>query len=268
MKIIVPMAGRGSRFQTAVDRNPEYKKPKPLIEIKGKPMIEWAMESLPFLDLPKRKATTPIKVPMSNLIFISLEEQQKQYHIVDLLQKVFGTQMKVVLIPQVTRGALETALTVKKYINTDDDILITDSDHYFDGMSLYKMIQKKDSTVQGMIPVFRPPDEEIKWSYTLFDKKATALAVGEKDPILAGQGAYANIGAYYFSYGNVFVTEAEEMIASNEMHGPEGKKEFFIAPLYQRMIKKGMKIQAAVVDWMWGLGTPKDVEYFEKHYKG
>lgn len=261
------MAGRGSRFQAVADANPAYKKPKPLINIKGKPMIEWAMESLPFLDLPRRPATTDKKVSTKNLIFISLEEQQREHKITDLLKSIFGTNITVLLIPEVTRGALETALTAKKYINTGEDVIISDSDHYFDGVGLYRMIQKKDENVRGMIPVFRPPDKEVKWSYTLFDKEFTALAVAEKDSVLAAKGAYANIGTYYFSYGNVFVKEAEEMITLNDMYGPEGKKEFFVAPLYQRMIDKGMKIQAAVVDWMWGLGTPKDVEYFEKNYK-
>lgn len=268
MKIVVPMAGRGSRFQAAADQNPEYKKPKPLIKVKGKPMVQWAMESLPFLDLPMRPATTEIKVPTSSLSFISLQEQESQYGITSMLKNLFGQEISVILIPQVTRGALETALTGKEYINTDEDVIISDSDHYFDGTSLYKTIENKEDDVQGAIPVFQPPDKEPKWSYTLFDENFTALAVGEKDAELAAKGAYANIGAYYFSHGNVFVKEAEEMINSGDMYGPEGKQEFFVAPLYQRMIKKGMKIKAAVTPSMWGLGTPKDLEYFEANYKG
>lgn len=267
MKIIVPMAGKGSRFQEVAATNPEYKKPKPLILIKGKPMIEWAMESLPFLDLPKRPATTDIKVSVVNLLFIFLQQQQQEYDITDLLKNLFGQEVHVLLIPEVTRGALETALKAKEFINADEDVLISDSDHFFDGTSLYETIVHKDSATQGIIPVFQPPDKEPKWSYTLFDKNHTALAVGEKDAELAAKGAYANIGAYYFSHGNVFIKEAEEMINLGDMYGTVGKQEFYVAPLYQRMIKKGMKIKAAVTPKMWGLGTPGDVEYFEKNFK-
>ncbi len=267
MKIIVPMAGRGSRFQAVSDKNPEYKKPKPLISVKGKSMIEWAMESLPFLDLPKRPAQTDFKVGTKDLVFISRQDQQEKYKIVDLLKQVFGPKITVILIPQVTRGAVETALKAKDFM-TNEDIIISDSDHYFDGANLYKAIMEKDKDVVGIIPVFEPPDRnDVKWSYTLFDEDKTALAVGEKDPALAAKGAYANIGGYYFSHGNVFVKEAEEMIARNDMYGAVGKEEFYVAPLYQRLIKKGMKIKAAVLPQVWGLGTPKDVEYFERNFK-
>ena len=266
MKIIVPMAGRGSRFQAVADQNPEYKKPKPLILVKGKPMIEWAMESLPFLNLPKRRAQTDFKVETKDLVFISLQRQQEEYKIVDFLKQVFGPQISVILIPEVTRGAVETALKAKEYMNTDEDIIISDSDHYFDGNNLYEEIFKKEADVEGIIPVFQPPDSEVKWSYTLFDENKTALAVGEKDPELAAKGAYANIGGYYFSHGNVFVKEAEEMILQNDMYGALGKQEFYVAPMYQRLIKKGMKIKAAIIPQVWGLGTPKDLEFFEANF--
>ena len=41
MNILIPMAGAGSRFQQA-----GYFFPKPLIDIKDKPMIQWVIESL------------------------------------------------------------------------------------------------------------------------------------------------------------------------------------------------------------------------------
>lgn len=256
MKIIVPMAGRGSRFASESDRNPEYKKPKPFILVKGKPMISWAMDSL-----------KPFNVPPQNFIFVSLEEHQKEYQIVDQLKNLFTPEINVLLIPEVTRGATETALAAKEFFD-DEEIIISDSDHFFDGEGLRKAVDTKDPDTAGIIPVFEPPDKEVKWSYTLFDKTSRiASAVAEKDPVLAKKGAYANIGAYYFSSGNEFVGAAEEMIGSGDMYGESNKREFYIAPLYQRMIDKGKKIQAAPVDFMWGLGTPKDLEYFEKNYQ-
>ena len=47
MKIVVPIAGRGSRFLNEQDQNPEYRKPKPIINIAGHEMVKWALESLP-----------------------------------------------------------------------------------------------------------------------------------------------------------------------------------------------------------------------------
>ena len=70
----------------------------------------------------------------------------------------------------------------------------------------------------------------------------------------------------YFRSGKVFVETAKEMISSGSMHGPHGKQEFYVAPIYQQMIDKGMKIKVAISPAVWGLGTPSDLEYFLSNY--
>lgn len=261
------MAGRGSRFLDVADLNPEYKRPKPLISILGKPMVLWAVESLPFVHLLHRPSKHKIKVFPSQLIFICRADHHKDFKIADELRKLFSKDIKIILIDKITRGATETVLKAKGFINTDEDMIVSDSDHFFDGRFLYRKILKKDVGTMGIIPVWRPPDKEPKWSYALVKKGHRIIAVGEKDRALMEMGAYANIGGYYFSSGKIFTKEAEAMISENDLYGDEGKKEFYIAPLYQRLIKKGHKIVAAITPKVWGLGTPKDVEYFEKNYK-
>ena len=262
------MAGRGSRFLDVADLNPEYKRPKPLISILGKPMVLWAVESLPFVHLLHRPSKHKIKVFPSQLIFICRADHHKDFKIADSLRKLFGKDIKIILIDKITRGAAETVLKAKGLINTDEDMIVSDSDHFFDGRFLYKKIIQKDKKTAGIIPVWVPPDKEPKWSYALVKGKHNIIAVGEKDKTLAEMGAYANIGGYYFSSGKMFVKEVEEAITENDLTGDEGKKEFYVAPMYQRLIKKGKKIVAALTPKVWGLGTPKDVEYFEKHFKG
>lgn len=251
------MAGKGSRFLDAALSNPEYKKPKPLIKIKGKPMIIWAIQSLAKFE-PK----------LNDLIFICRQDQEDEFKISLSLKELFGYGIKTVFIDQITRGAAETVLKAKEYINTDEDIIVSDSDHYFDGSFLYEKVFSKDAETQGVIPVFRPPDKDPKWSFSLVESGDVITAVGEKDKELAAKGAYANIGGYYFTHGTVFVKEVQEAIVENDLTGDEGKKEFYVAPIYQRLINKGMKIVAAITPIVWGLGTPKDVEYFEKNFKG
>lgn len=256
MKIVVPMAGKGSRFLDAADLNPEYKKPKPLISVKGKPMIVWAIDSL-----------SKFESNSSDLIFICRQDQEDEFKISKSLKELFGDQIKIVFLDQITRGAAETVLKAKQYLNSDEDIIISDSDHYFDGSFLYNRVLNKDSDTQGIIPVFRPPDKNPKWSFSLVKEDYVITAVGEKDKELAEKGALANVGGYYFTHGNVFVREVEQAIAENDLTGDEGKKEFYVAPIYQRLINKGVKIVAAITPKVWGLGTPKDVEYFEANFK-
>lgn len=250
------MAGKGSRFADAVHLNPEYKKPKPLIIIKGKPMVVWAIKSL-----------NAFKPKPSDLVFICRRDHEDQFKISQSLKDLFGGDIKIVLIDQITRGAAETVLKAKEFINTGEDIIVSDSDHYFDGSFLFEKVTNKDNGTQGVIPVFRPPDKDPRWSFSLIEKKDVITAVGEKDKELAAKGALANIGGYYFTHGNTFVREVEETIAENDLTGDQGKKEFYVAPIYDRLIKKGMKIVAAITPRVWGLGTPKDVEFFEKNFK-
>lgn len=268
MKIVVPVAGRGSRFKKEADRNPEYKKPKPLINIKGRPMIVWAIRSLPFVNLPDRPAKTEFIVEPKDIVFICLKEHQDKFRIGEKLKKVFSPKIHLIFISKVTRGAAETALVARDYMTKDEELIVSDSDHYFDGTNLYQAILEKEKDVVGIIPVFRPLDDEPKWSYSLFDDKKRVSAVGEKDAELAKKGAYANIGGYYFSFGKIFREEVEEVIRKGDLRGAPGKKEFYVAPIYDRLIKKGMKVKVAIIPKVWGLGTPKDVEYFERNFKG
>ncbi|KXK07449.1 MAG: hypothetical protein UZ21_OP11001001073 [Microgenomates bacterium OLB22] len=266
MKIVVPMAGRGSRFAAVSHQNPEYKKPKPLIDVKGLPMVAWALKSFPFVDLPFRKAKTKIKVSPGDLIFICLKEHKKEFNISTVLKNTFGDAISVLSIPEVTRGAAETARKAKRLVDRDEDLIITDSDHFFDGRSLYKQILRIGKQVSGIIPVFTEHNYDPKWSYTLTDKRNIALDVNEKDVNLARQGAYANIGGYYFAKSSYFFDEADGMIRDNDVYGDEGKKEFYVAPIYRRLIQKGHKIGVAVSPKVWGLGTPGDYEHFLAHY--
>ena len=261
------MAGRGSRFAAVAQENPEFRKPKPLINVRGVPMIVWSVRSLPFIDFPHHSAQTSFIVRPKELTFICLEEHEEKFGITSVLQTHFTKQINIVLIPEVTRGATETALTATTYIADREPLIISDSDHYFEGNPYCNVIREKMDSVAGIIPVFRPPDHDPKWSYTLFDKAGRALAVGEKDADLAKKGAYANIGAYFFSKGETFINEAEAMIRENDLYGADGKQEFYIAPLYQRLLEKGFGIQAAIIDKVWGLGTPRDLSYFLENHR-
>ncbi|MBU1200204.1 NTP transferase domain-containing protein [Patescibacteria group bacterium] len=251
MKVIIPMAGHGSRFSVAAHLNPEFKKPKPLINVLGKPMINWAIDSLSSFNL------TP-----NDFIFVTL----KQHQLEPKLKSLFSPKIQVISISKATRGAAETALIAAKTVDPNEDIIISDSDHYFNGQIFCQTIKNKDSDTVGVIPVDTPIDNEIKHSYSLAPDNKYAIKIAEKDPVLAAQGAYSNIGAYYFSKAKTFVDQVENMIKKNLVSGPQGKQEFYVAPIYQRLLDQGKKVQIAVTKQAWRLGTPADLDYFLSSY--
>lgn len=264
MKIIVPMAGLGTRFQKVSDTNPEYRKPKPLISVKGVPMVRWATGSLKFLEHPGQKVEAVQPATPKDLIFVILEEHDRNYNLENKLKEIYLPDIRVIKLEKPTRGAAETAYAAKEFVDPDEDAIISDSDHYFDGSNLTERIANKGKDVAGIIPVFTPPNDGLpRWSYSLLKSGSAVIEkVGEKDPELMKLGAPANIGAYYFSKAKTFFDEVAEVILRNEMTGEEGKKEFYVAPIYQRLIEKGLKFEAALIPEVWGLGTPSDLEFF------
>jgi len=238
MNILIPMAGRGSRFVAEAHKNLEYAKPKPIINIAGKTMIEWALASLPLTSQDK-------------LIFLVLKEHVENDKIDEVLRSIFGENIAIIIVDKVTQGAACTALLARELINNEEPLLITDSDHFIDGKTLFKDIIKQPN-IDGVIPVFYANNS--KWSFSKTDEEGRVIEVAEKVQI----SRTANIGAYYFKKGRDFVWAAEEMIEEEDRTNGE----FFIAPTYNYLIRRGKHIRLSRMKFVHGLGTPKDVTKF------
>ena len=244
MNIVIPIAGRGSRFLKESHRNPEYSKPKPTINIAGHLMVEWAVSSLPLKKEDK-------------LIFLVLKEHIDNSQIDETLKRTFGDNVIMVVVDKITDGAACTALLAKEHINNDEPLIITDSDHFIDGKALFKEIEKHKDNIDGMIPVFYANGP--KWSYSSTDDEGFVIEVAEKVQISRN----ANIGAYYFAKGKYFVWAAEEMIEEDD----KVNNEFYVAPVYNYMIRRGKRVRLARPKFVHGLGTPKDLEKFIEYLK-
>lgn len=239
MNILIPMAGRGSRFLQESHKNPEYAKPKPIINIGRHMMIQWALSSLPIKE-------------EDHLIFLVLKEHIENFHIDEVLRYAFGESITIISVDKVTEGAACTALLAKEHIDNDTPLLITDSDHYIDGDSVMAEIDKYNGKIHGMIPIFYANNP--KWSFAKTDEQGYLVETAEKVQI----SRYANIGAYYFSKGRDFVWAAEEMIEEND----RTNNEFYIAPIYNYLVRRGKLIRLCRPRFVHGLGTPKDVDKF------
>lgn len=253
MKLLLPIAGRGSRFSVQADKNPEYKKPKPLIDVKGFLMVRWATGSLPFVRHLGQKIAEDFVIESEDIIFVALKEHDEKFDMGKILRDIYGNEIKIVFLDEVTRGAAETALQAKEYINNEEPLIISDSDHFFDGLALAQTILENQG-IDGVIPVFEVLDGNPKWSFSRLGEDRFVDLVAEKQPI----STWANIGGYYFGRGRDFVAIAEDAINKNELTN----NEFYIAPLYNKLIAQGGKVKLAFPKYVYGLGTPEDLEYF------
>jgi dTDP-glucose pyrophosphorylase len=238
MNIVVPMAGRGSRFAAV-----GYVDPKPLIEVGGKPMVQWVIENV--------RPARPHR-----FIFICLAEHLERYPKIATTLRALCPGCEIVTVNAVTEGAACTVLLAREFINNDQPLMIVNSDQYVElGMDDY--LQKLEAShADGLIMTFW--SDHPKWSYCRLRPDDTVSEVVEKQVVSND----ATVGIYNFARGRDFVTAAETMIASNlRVNG-----EFYVAPAYNLLIEKGAKIVVAATGrdgaGMHGLGTPEDLQRF------
>ena len=237
--IVVPMAGRGTRFLKE-----DYKQPKPLIPILGKPMVQVVINNIK----PKMK---------HRFIFLCLKEHIVKYKIDEKLKK-WASDCKIVVVDKVTEGAACTVLLAKKYINNNDALMIANSDQWVNIDINGYLAEMDRQKADGLIMTFHASDP--KWSYVKLDKKGNVIGIVEKQVV----SNEATVGIYNFRHGKDFVESAEEMISKNL----RVNNEFYVAPVYNELINKNKKIVIYDIGkelrGMYGLGTPPDLEKFVK----
>ena len=231
LNILIPMAGAGSRFEKA-----GYTFPKPLIDIKNKPMIQLVVENL------------NIK---ANYIYLVQKSHREKYNL-DTLLNLITPNCKVIEVDGITEGAACTALLAKEYIDNDKPLFFSNSDQFVEWDSNEFMYKMNESNADGGIVSFE--STHPKWSFAKINKQGLVTEVAEKNPI----SNIATVGFYWWKHGSDFIKYAEEMIEKNI----RVNNEFYVCPVFNQAIADGKEIRTFNIDKMWGLGTPEDLKYF------
>ena len=236
LNVLIPMAGAGSRFEQA-----GYTFPKPLIDVKGRPMIQVVTENL------------NIK---ANFIYVVQKEHRAKYNL-DSLLDLITPGCKIVETDGVTEGAACTALLAKEHIDNDAPLFFANSDQFVEWDSnefLYKM---NETDADGGIVTFKATHP--KWSFAKVNEEGLVTEVAEKNPI----SDIATVGYYYWKHGSDFVKYAEQMIEKNI----RVNNEFYVCPVFNEAIADGKQIRTFNTQAMWGLGTPEDLKNYLENYK-
>ena len=230
------MAGAGSRFANA-----GYTFPKPLIEVRGKPMIQVVVENMNI---------------EANYIFLVQKEHFEKYNLKYLLNLI-APGCKIVQVDGLTEGAACTTLLAKEHIDNDAPLVMANSDQFVEWNSNECMYAFTADSIDGGIVTFEATHP--KWSYAKLGEDGFVSEVAEKKPI----SNLATVGIYYWKHGSDYVKYAEQMIAKNI----RTNNEFYVAPVFNEAIGDNKKIRVKSIDKMWGIGTPEDLEYFLNNYK-
>jgi len=236
MNVLIPMAGAGSRFEKA-----GYTFPKPLIDVRGKPMIQWVVDNLNV---------------EAKYIFIVQQSHFEKYNLKETLSN-FCPNNEIIQIDGITEGAACTTLLAKQYIDKDEPLIIANSDQFVEWDSDEFIYSCSASDLDANILTFN--STHPKWSYAKLNDLGFVTEVAEKKPI----SDLATVGIYYWRKGSDYVKYAEQMIDKNI----RVNSEFYVCPVFNEAIQDNKKVRTYNIDKMWGLGTPEDLEYFLKNYK-
>jgi HAD superfamily hydrolase (TIGR01509 family) len=236
LNVLIPMAGAGSRFTNA-----GYTFPKPLIEVRGKPMIQVVVENLNI---------------EANYIFLVQKDHYEKYNLKYLLNLI-APNCKIVQVDGVTEGAACTTLLAKEHIDNDAPLVMANSDQFVEWNSNECMYAFSADSIDGGILTFKATHP--KWSYAKLDEHGFVSEVAEKK-VISDQ---ATVGIYYWRRGSDYVKYAEQMIAKNI----RTNNEFYVCPVFNEAVDDGKKIRVKNIEKMWGIGTPEDLNYFLDNYK-
>ncbi len=232
LNVLIPMAGLGSRFLKA-----GYTFPKPLIEVRNKPMIQWVVESLNI---------------EARYIFIVQKEHQEKFNIKSVL-KTLVKGCEIFELDHLTEGAACTTLLSQSLIDNSNPLIIANSDQYIEWDSSKTMYEFTSKRYDGGILTFK--SIHPKWSYAkCLGKSKIVKQVAEKKVISEN----ATAGIYYWSKGKDYVKYAKQMIKKNI----RVNNEFYVCPVFNEAIDDNKKIVISNVNKMSGLGTPEDLNEF------
>lgn len=248
MTVIITMAGLGSRF-----RDVGYQCPKYMIEARGKTLFEWSMDSL-----------AGFKEHVSKYVFVVRSEDHASDFIRDRCMACGISNIEIVEIDYMTDGQAATCLLALPHCSAAAPVMIYNIDTYVEP---YEMTYERIAG-DGYLPCFHA--QGTHFSFVKLDRNGRVTEVREKERISDN----CTLGAYYFSsaglyqelyeeyYGEPCDTSKTDIVREGQL-APE-KKEQFIAPLYQLMVEKGMRVEISIVDAdkVHVLGTPEELEVF------
>ena len=243
MNIIIPMSGLGKRFIEA-----GYKKPKFLMEIEGKPIIQHIIERFDDDD---------------NFIFV-INELHVEKHQLDTTLKKIAKNCEIHIVDQSYNiGPVMAVLQILDSIENDkEDFIVNYCDfswrwNYKD----FKNFIKKEEpdgciiTYQGFHPHLLGPN----YYASTRCEGDTVLEIREKFSFTENKmDCPQSSGTYYFKKG-AYIKKYFNAIY-NDVNALNG--EYYVSLVYNYMIEDNKKVQIYDIPYFFQWGTPQDLEEY------
>lgn len=212
MNIVILMAGAGKDFETQGHSYPKY-----LLEIQNKPIIQRVIDSLKNIG--------------DSITCIIRKEDQERFFLGDML-KILCPEVKIIMVENVTKGAVCTALFAIEQINNDEELLVINGDQLIKSNIYAAIADFRNRKLDGGILTFK--SVHPKWSFVALDNNGFVIETSEKRPI----SNIATAGCYYFAKGTDFVTACFAVIEKDA----NTNGAYYISSTYDELILEQKKI--------------------------
>lgn len=219
MKVIIPLAGKGTRL-----RPHTHITPKPMLKIAGKPVIDYVMEDL------ERLGT------VEQVIYITGHLKEK----VEAYARATYSFPSVFVEQKVQDGTAGAVALAKPYV--DQDVFIIFVDTIFDA----DLSVVKTTDADGIIWVKTVEDYQ-RFGVVVSDAQGNMQRIVEKptEPI----SKRANIGLYYIRNWKLLMEGVDWTLKQ-----PKNKGEYYLTDAFQYMIDHGAKIKVIDVEGWYDAG--------------
>ena len=233
MIILIPLGGKGERF-----KKNNYTFPKALINIFGRPILFWLLDSIKNID-------------KDTIIYIPYNKEYEFYRLTNLLINNYPKlKFKFFCLERDTEGAAETInIALKEIDYSDQPILCLDSDNFY----TFNIVEKWNK--KNTIFTFSDYNDNPIYSYiNLVNEEVKDIV--EKTKI----SEYACTGAYGFSSYKELLNYSQYILDNSIKE----KNEYYTSVVIKEMIKDNKKFgntNISINEYIC-LGTPLQLKQF------
>ena len=233
MRIIVPCAGRSSRFP---DMPPKWMLP----DRDGLPMVY--------------RAVAGLGVPADDLIFTILREQDERFGAREGLRAAFGREMNCVVLDEPTRSQSETVVQTIRYAGVEGPFMVKDSDNYFE---TGRLPTNANYVCVASLSAFSQINPQNK-SYVLVDQEDVIVNFREKQVI----SDLFSVGGYCFANTSDFLSAYDALTAQV----PLSAGELYISEIISYLAMNGHVFRIKRIEKYQDWGTVHEWrDYLKKH---
>lgn len=223
--IVIAMAGKGERVSG------RYSQPKPLIEVHGKPLVAWAMAGLP-LEL------------ATELHLVTNRSIGANFDLKLMLGKYLPKKLSlhVQVLEKETSGQAETVYQGLGDVDDSHGILAYNCD-----TMISNDFPEDYEDWDGILGTFKsdnPGMSYVESSHNIVTRTEEKKRISDT----------ASTGLYYFGSKKLF---KDAYVKTRH------EKEAYIAPMFNSMILKGLRIRSFETRSVLPLGTSTEIEWFE-----